>query len=268
MALDDPVYEDIASKFFEHFVYISHAMNDMAGEGIELWDPRDGFFYDVLLLPDGRTPSPARALHGRPDAPRRGDDPGARGHESPPHVLAANDVVPATSAPLGEHVVRVRNARRPRRWLLSSVTECDWSSILARMLDEERVPVALRHPLALRVHRDPSLRAHHRRPRSTPSTTSRANPPPGSSAATRTGGDRSGSPLNYLIIKPCSASTRIYGRRFHVECPTGSGQLMSLAEVARELSRRLTAPVPARRAGRRPVHGPGAKFRTDRTGAS
>ena len=47
---DDPAYEDVASKFFEHFVYIAQAMNDMGGEGIGLWDEKDGFYYDVLHL--------------------------------------------------------------------------------------------------------------------------------------------------------------------------------------------------------------------------
>ena len=50
---ENPAYEDVASKFFEHFVYIAHAMNDMGGEGIELWDEEDGFYYDVLHLPNG-----------------------------------------------------------------------------------------------------------------------------------------------------------------------------------------------------------------------
>ena len=53
LARTSPAYEDVASKFFEHFVYIAHAMNDMAGEGIELWNSEDGFYYDALHLPDG-----------------------------------------------------------------------------------------------------------------------------------------------------------------------------------------------------------------------
>ena len=53
LAKEDPAYEDMAIKFFEHFVYISQAMNNAAGQGIELWDEQDGFYYDVLHLPDG-----------------------------------------------------------------------------------------------------------------------------------------------------------------------------------------------------------------------
>src|SRR5262249_48589928 len=54
LARQDPAYEDVASKFFEHFVYIAHATHDRGGEGVNLWDEEDGFFYDVLHLPDGR----------------------------------------------------------------------------------------------------------------------------------------------------------------------------------------------------------------------
>ena len=65
LAEDNPAYEDMASKFLEHFVYISHAMNDMGGEGVGLWNEEDGFFYDVLQLPDGAvTPLKVRSLVG------------------------------------------------------------------------------------------------------------------------------------------------------------------------------------------------------------
>ena len=53
LAVDDPAYEDVASKFFEHFVYIAHAMHHMGEDGFNLWDEEDGFFYDVIRRPDG-----------------------------------------------------------------------------------------------------------------------------------------------------------------------------------------------------------------------
>src|SRR5205823_667885 len=65
LARDDAAYEDVASKFFEHFVYISRAMNNIGGEGIELWNAEDGFYYDVLHLPDGqRFPMKIRSMVG------------------------------------------------------------------------------------------------------------------------------------------------------------------------------------------------------------
>ena len=66
----DPIYEDIASKFFEHFLYIANAMNGIGDGG--LWDETDGFFYDRLRLPDGRAHADAAALDGRADSAVRG----------------------------------------------------------------------------------------------------------------------------------------------------------------------------------------------------
>ena len=69
---DDHVYEDIATKFFEHFLYIAEAMNNMGGERIGLWDDQDGFFYDVLSLPDGdRDARAGRSMVGLDPAVRR-----------------------------------------------------------------------------------------------------------------------------------------------------------------------------------------------------
>ena len=78
LARDDPAYEDVASKFFEHFVYICHAMNNIGGEGIELWDEEDGFYYDVLHLPDGAHIPLQGPLDGRADPAVRGRDARAR----------------------------------------------------------------------------------------------------------------------------------------------------------------------------------------------
>ena len=60
LSRENPAYEDVASKFLEHFVYISRAMNNIAGQGIELWDRKDRFYYDVLRLPDRQVISPMR----------------------------------------------------------------------------------------------------------------------------------------------------------------------------------------------------------------
>ena len=65
LARENPAYEDVASKFFEHFVYICGAMNNLGGEGIELWDAKDGFYYDVLQLPEGQAlPLKVRSMVG------------------------------------------------------------------------------------------------------------------------------------------------------------------------------------------------------------
>ena len=77
LAREDPAYEDVASKFFEHFVYITQAMNNRGGHGITLWDEEDGFYYDVLHLPDGRHPFHEGALDGGTDSALCGGGAGA-----------------------------------------------------------------------------------------------------------------------------------------------------------------------------------------------
>ena len=74
LARENSAYEDVASKFFEHFVYICEAMNNLGGENIELWDQKDGFYYDVLHNDERQEPAAQSALDGRPDsAIRRGN---------------------------------------------------------------------------------------------------------------------------------------------------------------------------------------------------
>ena len=72
LAMEDPVYEDVASKFWEHFLYIAHAINHLGSNGAGMWDHEDGFYYDVLHSPDGSLSPDESALHGRPDSALRG----------------------------------------------------------------------------------------------------------------------------------------------------------------------------------------------------
>ena len=77
LASHDPAYEDVASKFWEHFLYIAHAMSGgrlHGGHGPRLWDDEDGFFYDVLHMPDDRPDAAEGPLAGRPDSAARGAD--------------------------------------------------------------------------------------------------------------------------------------------------------------------------------------------------
>jgi hypothetical protein len=262
LALEDPVYEDIASKFFEHFVYISRAMNDMAGEGIELWDARDGFFYDVILLPDGRTlPLRVRSMVGL--------IPLVAVTTLEPEVM---DRLPTFARRmlwflrnrphLGEQVVRQETPDGRTRWLLSLVSGVRLERILARMLDEAEFlsPYGIRSLSA--VHRDRpfvlTIDGHQHS----------VDYEPGESTSGLFGGNSNWRgpiwfPINHLIIKALQHFDAFYGYRFQVECPTGSGRLMSLWDVARELSGRLTRVFLPGENGRRPAHGGAEKFRTD-----
>ena len=93
LARDNRAYEDVASKFFEHFVYICRAMNNIGGEKIELWDREDGFFYDVLHLPNGETTHmKVRSMVGLIPS-LRGRDARFGTHRQPPSLQAPHAVV-------------------------------------------------------------------------------------------------------------------------------------------------------------------------------
>ena len=262
LALDEPAYEDIASKFFEHFVYISHAMNDMAGEGIDLWDARDGFFYDVILLPDGRTlPLRVRSMVGlvplvavmtlEPEVMRR-----------LPTFSRRMMWFLRNRPRLGEQVVRQETPDGQARWLLSLVNGVRLQRILARMLDDTE----FLSPFGVR-----SLSAVHREHPFVLTIDGHAysvDYEPAESTTGLFGGNSNWRgpvwfPLNFLIIKALQHFDTFYGRGFQVECPTGSGPLVTLGEVARELSRRLTRLFLPDANGHRPVHGQAEKFHAD-----
>ncbi len=78
LAAGDATYQDVASKFWEHFIYIARAMNNLGEDGLCMWNEKDGFFYDVLHLPDWIKDAVARPLHGWPDSPLCRADHGAR----------------------------------------------------------------------------------------------------------------------------------------------------------------------------------------------
>jgi hypothetical protein len=262
LALDDPAYEDIASKFFEHFVYISRAMNDIAGAGIALWDTRDSFFYDVILLPDGRTlPLRARSMVGLvPLVAVMTLEPAVM--RKLPRFARRMTWFLDNRPHLREQVVRQDAPDGEARWLLSLVSGVRLQRLLARMLDEAEFlsPFGIRslsaahgpHPFVLTI----DGRAHS------------IDYEPAESTIGLFGGNSNWRgpvwfPVNFLIIKALQHFDAFYAHRFQVPCPTGSGRLMPLGEVAQELSRRLTALFRCDADGRRPVHGQADKFRTD-----
>ena len=162
LARDDSAYEDVASKFFEHFVYICRAMNNIGGEGIELWDREDGFFYDVLHLPTGATIPHEGPLDGRPDSAVRGGD--AR-------LGARSTACPASSAACSGSSRTGRTSRST--WRPQSTPDgrraTRFFSLVSRrspevaccgyMLDESEFLSPLRHPRALALPPGASLRA-------------------------------------------------------------------------------------------------------------
>ena len=168
LAKDDPAYEDMASKFFEHFVAIADAINTLGGSG--LWDEEDGFYYDQLHA-DGAAIAAARALDGRPVAADRGRGAGGRGHRPAAGVQEADAAGswrtaatwPARSASAEGDATRHAAAGHPVARAAGAR-----AALPAR---RERVPVALRDPLAVARARAGALPVLPRRARSSGSTT-------------------------------------------------------------------------------------------------
>jgi hypothetical protein len=238
LAREDRAYEDVASKFFEHFVYICDAMNDLGG-GIELWDKKDGFFYDVLSLPDGRKqPLKVRSLVGliplyaveTLDSELIGRLPGFKRRmqwfiENRPEL---SDNVEALTTP-DLRVLR----------LLALVGRDRLRQVLHYMLDENE----FLSPYGVRA-----LSRHHlENPYllEVDDTIHRVDYEPGESRSHLFGGNSNWRgpvwfPVNFLLIESLQRYHFFFGDDFKVEFPTGSGVRMNLWQVAAQLSRRLT----------------------------
>jgi hypothetical protein len=262
LAKENRAYADVASKFFEHFVYISHAMNNIGHEGIELWDQDDGFYYDVLHLSDGRhIQMKVRSMVGL--------IPLFAVETLEPDLV---DLLPGFKSRMmwfienrpefQRHVdARTREDGRERR-LLSIADRERLSRVLAYMLDEEE----FLSPYGIR-----SLsRYHHKNPYVLDLGGDRhcIDYEPAESMTAMFGGNSNWRgpvwiPLNFLIIEALQRYHHYFGEEFTVEFPTGSGREITLWEVARELSCRLNRIFLRNGSGRRPVFGQVDKLQAD-----
>jgi len=262
LAKEDPSYEDVASKFWEHFLYIAHAMNNRGDNEIRLWDEQDGFFYDVLHLPDGKPfPMKVRSMVGLiplfavetlepelldclPDFKRRMEW----------FIQNRPDLI--------GNVACMRTPGNAERRLLSIVSQDQLRSVLRFMLDENEFfsPYGIRaisrhhqdHPYMLQVN----------------GTQHRVDYEPAESSTGLFGGNSNWRgpiwfPLNYLLVESLQKFHHYLGEDFKVECPVGSGQMLTLWEVAGEISKRLGRIFLKDADQRRPVFGAAAKFQTD-----
>ncbi len=268
LAGGNPAYEDVASKFWEHFLYIAHAMGHRGGtrpddeDGMSLWDEEDGLFYDVLHLPTGeRRPLKVRSMVGliplfavqtlEPDALAR--LPGFRRR-----LEWFIDHRPD----LTEHVACMRSAGHDERRLLAVVDREQLRRVLAVMLDERE------------FLSDYGIRALSKRHRDEPYTLAvdgrvhAVTYEPAESSNGLFGGNSNWRgpiwfPVNFLLIESLQKFHHYFGPEFTVECPTGSGRMMTLWEVSLELSRRLSSIFLRQSDGRRPVFGGSALFQGD-----
>ncbi|MBS0604514.1 MAG: glucosidase [Verrucomicrobia bacterium] len=262
LSLEEPIYQDIGTKFFEHFLRIAGAMTNCGGKGHSLWDKEDGFFYDALHLPDDRIiPLKVRSLVGLLP------------------LLAVETLEPATMEKLKTFSRRVDwfVSKRPhvfanltcvyrpgleKRRLLAILTEDRLVSILKYMLDEKEFlsEYGIRsvskyheaHPYIFKidgqVHSVPYL--------------------PAESDSGLFGGNSNWRgpiwfPINFLIIESLQKFHHYYGDSLKVEFPTGSGKLMNLWDVSIELSKRLIRLFTRNEEGKRPIYGTNDKFQKD-----
>ncbi len=261
LARDNPAYENVASKFFEHFVYIAHAMDQRGDTGLELWDEDDGFYYDVLSLPDGRYEKMrVRSMVGliplfavetlEPDIV-----------DQLPGFKRRMQWFIDNRPDFREHVDMVETPNGVRR-LLSIVTREQLPRVLRLMLDEGEflAPHGIR--ALSQVHRErPYMLTCN-------GMEYQVRYEPAESSTGLFGGNSNWRgpiwfPVNYLIIESLQKFHHYFGDDLKVECPAGSGQVMSLWDVAADLSRRLTRIFLRDSGGRRPVYGGSDKFQRD-----
>ena len=254
LSREDRVYGSVASKFFEHFIYITQAMNDLGGEGIALWDEEDGFYYDVLHLPDGSESFlKVRSMVGlAPLFAVETLEPEML--VNLPHfrerVQWFLENVPAAS----RHIDMSQKSPNGPRRLLSLVNRERLLRVLSYMLDEKEFlsPYGIRslsrfhleHPYTLRMMGNEYQVGYE----------------PAESRTGTFGGNSNWRgpiwfPVNFLIIESLQRFHYYYGDELQVEFPTGSGRKLTLWQVAAELSRSLSSIFLRDKNGRRAVCG-------------
>jgi hypothetical protein len=261
LASEDVVYEDVASKFFEHFVDITDAINTVGGTG--LWDEADGFYYDLLQVDGVSTPLRIRSMVG---------------------------IIPLFAVSVLRHDVisRLRGFNKRMRWFLDNRKDLSrfisymeggnsghgglhllaipsrekLQKVLQYVLDEAEFlsPYGIRSVSKVHENHPYIFNANGQQ--------LQVQYVPGESDTNLFGGNSNWRgpiwfPLNYLLIESLERYHYFYGDDFQVECPTGSGRKMNLGQVARELERRLVKLFLADETGKRPCHGNDRRYAQD-----
>jgi len=262
LAKEDRAYEDVASKFFEHFVNIAHAFNDIGSDGRSLWDEEDGFYYDLLHLPNGDD-------HFLKVRSMVGLIPLFAVETLEPELI---DCLPGfqrrmqwyieNHPDVPEHIERTERSGSGVRLLLALVNRKRLARVLTRMLDETEFlsPYGIR--ALSRYHRE------HPYEFEVDGQVHRVDYEPAEATTDVFGGNSNWRgpvwfPVNYLLIESLQKYHYYFGADFQIEFPTRSGQLMDLWQVSRELSRRLTRLFLRDATGLRPFAGANHPFNTD-----
>jgi len=262
LAAHQPAYEDLATNFAAQFVLIGRAMNGIGPDG--MWDEEDGFYYDVLRLPDGSaTRLKVRSMVGLlPICATTVVEQWQR--ERVPELTARTYErfrrVPELAASI--HATGPGHFGVAERGILALVNEERLRRILSHMLDENE----FLSPYGIRA----LSRYHADHPYSfwVDGQEYRVSYLPAESDTGMFGGNSNWRgpiwmPVNVLLIRALLQYYLYYGDNFRIECPTGSGNSMNLFEVAREIANRLTRIFLRDQSGRRPVFGCAEKFQTD-----
>ncbi len=259
LAREDDAYADLASKFFEHFVGIAQAMNELGGHG--LWDEEDGFYYDEASLGGRSVPLRIRSLVGLiPLFAAEAIDPG---HLSRLPLFAARlKWFLENKQSVARSIACLDPNSSRERLLLAIPTRQRLERVLARLLDEQEFlspygirslsKVHLDHPYDLQFD------GHQGEVRYTP----------GEADSGLFGGNSNWRgpvwiPVNYMLIEALKRHHHFYQGTLRVECPTGSGAKRTLLEIAEELERRIARLFLAGVDGRRPCHGQRRQYAED-----
>ncbi|MBX7224050.1 MAG: glucosidase [Blastocatellia bacterium] len=253
LAQDNIAYEDVASKFYEHFLYIANAMNHIGHEDIELWSETDGFFYDVLQLPNGKSfKLRVRSMVGLiPLFAAQSME--AEWLERLPAFRKRMDWFVKNRPELQRNISSVDEQGNIVQQLLSIVNAGQLRRILKVMLKETEF-LSDHGIRSVSKHHDENPYVLH-----VGGQEYRVDYDPAESSTGLFGGNSNWRgpiwfPVNYLIIEAIQKFHHFFGEDYKVECPTGSGNYLNLWEVSVELSRRLTRIFLKDENGRRPVY--------------
>jgi len=262
LARHNKVYEDIATKFFEHFLHIAEAMNNIGDEGIGLWDENDEFYYDVLNMPGGESkPLKIRSMVGLiPLFAVETLEPKLL--EELPRFAARLEWTLKHRPDLAKLVSRWKECGQGERHLLSLLRGHRMKCLLRRMLDETEFLGEFGVRALSKVYERSPYQFH------TDHSVLEVGYWPAESKSGLFGGNSNwrGSvwmPVNFLLIESLQKFHHYYGDDFKVECPTGSGKFLTINEVADELSRRLEKLFLKDADGQRPVLKYHPKLATD-----
>ena len=262
LALHDPIYEDLAIKFFEHTMWIAGAMDRIGDHQDELWDEEDGFFYDVLRLPNGNsTRLKVRSLVGLLSLMAVAVFP-REAFEKLPRLKERAQLFIMRHPELTQNTHLPIKPGERNRLMLSILNEDKLRRVLSRMLDESEFLSDYGIRSLSRHHLENPYYYHHE------GQEFKVGYVPGDSTSGMFGGNSNWRgpiwmPVNLLLIRSLLQLYSYYGDAFTIEYPTGSGEHLSLFAVTQQISERIVSIFLKDESGRRPVYGGAEKFQTD-----